>query len=96
MTSPARTASFDVTAAPRAVLRESVRWLYRLLGERRLGTAQANAWAAICADRQRADERVAVSRALAAAVRRDDARTGAAEADAWAYAPDRSSAGPLP
>jgi hypothetical protein len=82
MTSPAPTAPFDVTAAPRAVLRESVKLLYRLLGERRLGTARANAWAAICDDRRRADERVAVSRALAAAVRRDDARTVAAEPDA--------------
>ena len=36
---------FDVTAAPRAVLRESVRLLYRFLGEERLGTARANAWA---------------------------------------------------
>ena len=37
---------FDVTAAPRAVLRESVRLLYRVLGDRRMGNARANAWAA--------------------------------------------------
>jgi hypothetical protein len=47
----------DLTAAPRAVLRESVRLLYRVMGEQRLGTARGNAWAAVCADRQRARER---------------------------------------
>jgi hypothetical protein len=53
MTTPTRVppASFDVTAAPRAVLRESVRLLYRVLGEDRLRTARGNAWEAICADR---------------------------------------------
>ena len=90
MTSPARAAPIDLTAAPRAVLRESVRLLYRLLGERRLGTAQANAWAAVCADRQRADERAAVSRTLAAAFRRGGALTGGAGPDASAYPPARS------
>ena len=55
MTTPIQ--PFDVTAAPRAVLRESVRLLYRFLGEKRLGTARANAWAAVCADRQRAADR---------------------------------------
>ena len=73
MTAPPST-SFDITAAPRAVLRESVRLLYRLLGEERLGTARDNAWEAVCADRQRADERAAVRRALTAAVRRAAAR----------------------
>src|SRR5262245_53532186 len=64
---------FDITAAPRAVLRESVRLLYRILGEDRLGSARDNAWAAVCADRQRANERDAVSRALASAIRRGGA-----------------------
>jgi hypothetical protein len=54
----------DITAAPRAVLRESVRLLYRVLGERRLGTARANAWAAVCADRNRAIDRAEVNRLL--------------------------------
>ena len=36
----------DITAAPRAVLRESVRLLYQVLGEERLGSATGNAWAA--------------------------------------------------
>jgi hypothetical protein len=62
MTSPT-----DLTAAPRAVLRESVRLLYRVLGEDRLGSASGNAWSAVCADRQRARDRAEVVRMLAAA-----------------------------
>jgi hypothetical protein len=54
----------DLTAAPRAVLRESVRILYRVLGEERLGTASANAWAAVCADRERARDRAEMARLL--------------------------------
>ena len=57
----------DVTAAPRAVLRESVRLLYRVLGEARLGSARANAWACVCADRKRAGARAEVNRMLTAA-----------------------------
>jgi hypothetical protein len=67
MTSPIQAHGVDLTAAPRAILRESMRLLYRVLGEARLGTARGNAWAAVCADRQRADERAEVSRLLAAA-----------------------------
>ncbi|HEX6869839.1 MAG TPA: hypothetical protein VF163_01965 [Micromonosporaceae bacterium] len=59
-----RTDSVDITAAPRAVLRESVRLLYRVIGEERLGTARGNAWAAVCADRERARERAEVNRLL--------------------------------
>jgi hypothetical protein len=69
MTSPAQTDGIDLTAAPRAVLRESVRLLYRVLGEERLGSATGNAWAAVCEDRQRAHHRAEVSRLLAAARR---------------------------
>jgi hypothetical protein len=58
------TAGPDLTAAPRAVLRESVRLLYRVLGEERLGTAQANAWAAVQEDRQRSAERADINRIL--------------------------------
>ena len=50
----------DLTAAPRAVLRESVRILYRVLGEERLGNASENAWAAVCADRERAKARAEI------------------------------------
>jgi hypothetical protein len=66
-TTSAQTHGVDLTAAPRAILRESMRLLYRVLGEERLGTASGNAWAAVCADRQRAHERAEVSRLLAAA-----------------------------
>jgi hypothetical protein len=66
---PARTPTVDVTAAPRAVLRESVRLLYRVLGEERLGTAQGNAWAAVCEDRRRAQERAEMTRLMTAARR---------------------------
>lgn len=52
----------DITAAPRAVLRESVRLLYRVLGEDRLRTARGNAWEAVCADRENARERAALNR----------------------------------
>jgi len=54
----------DLTAAPRAVLRESVRILYRVLGEERLGSASGNAWAAVCEDRERARDRAEVARLL--------------------------------
>jgi hypothetical protein len=59
-----RTSGPDLTAAPRAVLRESVRILYRVLGEERLGTASGNAWAAVCADRARARDRAEVARVI--------------------------------
>jgi hypothetical protein len=67
---PAAVRPVDITAAPRAVLRESVRLLYRVLGEDRLGTARANAWAAVCADRERAVERAELTRILANGRRR--------------------------
>jgi hypothetical protein len=64
MTTPtgARPGNFDVTAAPRAVLRESVRLLYRVLGEDRLRTARGNAWAAVQADRENARGRAELAR----------------------------------
>jgi hypothetical protein len=69
-THPGRAQAVDVTAGARALLRESVRMLYRVLGERRLGTAQGNAWAAVCADRERARQRAELTRLLSAAKRR--------------------------
>jgi hypothetical protein len=65
MTSPAP--SIDLTAAPRALLRESVRLLYRVFGERRLRTARGNAWEAVCEDRERAADRDRAGQALASA-----------------------------
>jgi hypothetical protein len=64
---PSSQTTVDITAAPRAVLRESVRLLYRVLGEERLSTARANAWAAVCDDRRRAEERAEIDRLLEAA-----------------------------
>jgi hypothetical protein len=56
----------DITAAPRAVIGATAGLLYKVgrsvLGEDRLPTAQGNAWAAVCADRQRAEERAAFER----------------------------------
>jgi hypothetical protein len=64
MTAPTkqRPGQVDITAAPRAVLRESVRILYRVLGEDRLRTARGNAWEAICADRENARGRAELDR----------------------------------
>jgi hypothetical protein len=59
-----RTSGPDLMAAPRAVLRESVRILYRVLGEERLGSASSNAWAAVCAGRERARNRAEVARLI--------------------------------
>ena len=69
MTTPTgtRPATIDLTAAPRALLRESVRLLYRVLGEHRIGSGRANAWAAICADREAARGRAEMIRLLDAA-----------------------------
>jgi hypothetical protein len=72
MTSPAP--SIDLTAAPRALLRESVRLLYRVFGERRLRTARGNAWEAVCEDRERAADRDRAGQALASARTTDPRR----------------------
>jgi hypothetical protein len=62
-------ADLDITAAPRAVIGATAGLLFRVgrsvLGESRLPTAQGNAWAAVCADRQRAQERADLERWLA-------------------------------
>jgi hypothetical protein len=69
MSSPMRNAPVDITAAPRAVIGATAGLIYRVgrsvLGESRIPTAQANAWAAVCADRQRARERAELERWLA-------------------------------
>jgi hypothetical protein len=61
----------DLVAAPRAVLRSSARLLHRVLGEDVLGSASGNAWAAVCADRERARDRAEVERMLTAAREHD-------------------------
>ena len=70
MTTPERHASVDFTAGPRAVIGTAADLLYRVgrsvLGEDRVPTAQANACAAVCADRQRAIARAETQRWLAA------------------------------
>jgi hypothetical protein len=69
MSSPIRNAPVDITAAPRAVIGATAGLLYlvgrSVLGESRVPTAQANAWQAVCADRQRAQERAELERWLA-------------------------------
>lgn len=59
----------DLSAAPRAVIGTAADLLYRfgrtVLGAERVPTARANAWSAVCADRQRARERAEVQRWLA-------------------------------
>jgi hypothetical protein len=57
----------DVTAAPRAVLRESFRLLSLVFGEERFGNAQANARSAMNADAERALERAELAKLLEAA-----------------------------
>jgi hypothetical protein len=59
----------DITAAPRAVIGATAGLIYRVgcsvLGVSRVPTAQSNAWAAVCADRQRAQERAELARWIA-------------------------------
>jgi len=51
----------DITAGPRAVVATAADLIYMVgcsvLGADRVPTARANAWAAVCADRQRAEAR---------------------------------------
>jgi hypothetical protein len=58
MTSPTRV---DLSAGPRAVVSTAAGLLYKVslsvLGAERVPTARANAWAAVCADRERAKVR---------------------------------------
>src|SRR5689334_3689076 len=58
----------DISAAPRVVLSTAADLIYRVgrsvLGDGALPTAQGNAWAAVCADQQRARERAEVQRWL--------------------------------
>lgn len=60
MSTPTR--SFDITVPARAMVSIARDVAVRVLGEERLRNAQANAWQAVCADRERADERAALDR----------------------------------
>jgi hypothetical protein len=66
-------AAARLSAAPRAVVGTAAGLLFRVgrtvLGEQRLPTARQNAWAAVCADRERARERAEVQRLLGGADR---------------------------
>jgi hypothetical protein len=61
----------DITAGPRAVIATAADLLFlvgrSVLGPDRVPTARANAWAAVCADRERARVRADVQRAIAPA-----------------------------
>jgi hypothetical protein len=69
MAAPPRHASVDLSAAPRVVIGTAADLLFRVgrsvFGEDRIPTARANAWAAVCADMQRARERDETQRWIA-------------------------------
>jgi hypothetical protein len=59
----------DLSAAPRVVVATAADLIYRVgctvVGAEKLPTAKANAWAAVCADRERAREREEIARLIA-------------------------------
>lgn len=65
MTSPVRV---DLSTGPRVVVGRAAEIIYRLgrsvLGAERVPTARANAWAAVCADRERARAREEIERSF--------------------------------
>jgi hypothetical protein len=77
MAGPPRHATVDIFTAPRVVIGTAADLLFRfgrsVLGEERIPTAQANAWAAVCADKQRARERDETQRWLASKHNRNTA-----------------------
>jgi hypothetical protein len=60
--------STDVSAGPRAVVATAAELIYRVgvsvVGAEKLPTAKGNAWAAVCADRERAREREEIARLI--------------------------------
>ncbi|WP_432835775.1 hypothetical protein [Dactylosporangium sp. CA-092794] len=58
----------DISAAPRAVVATAAELIYKVgrsfLGPDRMPTAKANAWAAVCADQERARIREENARVL--------------------------------
>jgi hypothetical protein len=65
MTSPVRV---DLSTGPRVVVGRAAEIIYMLgrsvLGAERVPTARANAWAAVCADRERARVREEIERSF--------------------------------
>jgi hypothetical protein len=63
-----KTTNIDFSAAPRVVVATAADLIYRVgcsvVGPERVPTAKSNAWAAVCADRERARERAEVQRLL--------------------------------
>ncbi|WP_344616206.1 hypothetical protein [Dactylosporangium salmoneum] len=61
----------DISAGPRAVVGTAAELIYKVgrsvLGAERMPTARANAWAAVCADQERARIREEDARVLLAA-----------------------------
>jgi hypothetical protein len=59
----------DLSAAPRVVVATAADLIYRVgcsvVGPEKVPTAKANAWAAVCADRERAREREEIARLIA-------------------------------
>ena len=62
--------STDLSAGPRAVVSTAAELIWRvgvsMVGAEKIPTAKSNAWAAVCADRERAAEREEVARLIAA------------------------------
>jgi hypothetical protein len=69
MTTPDRQPSVDLSAGPRVVVGTAADLIFRVgrsvLGPSRVPTARANAWAAVCEDRERARVRAEIQRIVA-------------------------------
>ncbi|WP_426510425.1 hypothetical protein ACPPVO_06930 [Dactylosporangium sp. McL0621] len=67
---PSSSTPVDISAAPRAVVSTAAELIFRVgrsvLGAERVPTAKANAWAAVCADQERARIREENARILLA------------------------------
>ncbi|MEU7865929.1 hypothetical protein [Dactylosporangium sp. NPDC049140] len=67
---PSSSTTVDISAAPRAVVSTAAELIFRVgrsvLGAERVPTAKANAWAAVCADQERARIREENARILLA------------------------------
>jgi hypothetical protein len=68
MTEPVQPTAVDFSAGPRVLVGTAADLIFRVgrsvLGEDRMSTARDNAWAAVCADRERARVRAEVQRAI--------------------------------
>ncbi|RKR87138.1 hypothetical protein BDK92_1411 [Micromonospora pisi] len=88
--------TIDLTSIPRAVAAAAIGVVHSVeravVGDARASTARGNAWAAICADRDRAHQRAEV-RAMVAALAAS--RTDAASRTSGATAPGSRAASPV-